>query len=119
MYYTGRAGQLYTRSREKIVDNVRLLYIEDNPHQREDLAAQLGERGFAVVTAADGREGLERFAHESFDLVLCDLNMEPIDGLAVLHAVKEARPQVPVVILTAHGSVAQAVEAIKDRKSVV
>jgi len=90
----------------------RLLYIEDDPEQRESMAASLRERGFHVETAGSGEEGLERLGGIEVDLILCDLNMPEMDGLAVLSRVQGLHPDLPFVLLTAHPSIPLAVKAI-------
>ncbi len=92
--------------------DVKLLYIEDDLEQRQNMAASLGERGFAVVTASSGKEGLELLASDKPSLVLCDLNMPEMDGLAVLEHVQRLDPDLPFVLLTAHPSVPLAVKAV-------
>ena len=92
--------------------DVKLLYIEDDPEQRQKMAASLEERGFAVATASSGREGLEVLASDKPALVLCDLNMPEMDGLAVLERVQKLDPDLPFVLLTAHPSVPLAVQAV-------
>lgn len=74
--------------------------------------ALLGE-GYEVETAATGEEGIETIRDDRFDLVLTDLKLPGISGLEVLQAVRSARPALPVVVLTAYGTVATAVEAMK------
>jgi len=77
------------------------------------LASILARAGFEVETAAEGQEALERLDRESFDLVLTDQKMPGMDGLTLLRRAREVRPSLPVVLMTAHGSVSAAVAAIK------
>jgi len=77
------------------------------------LRAALTQEGYEVTTAADGRAGVERATSGVFDLVLTDLKLPLANGLEVLEASREAHPEVPVVVLTAHGTVMAAVEAMK------
>ena len=92
--------------------DVKLLYIEDDPEQRQQMAASLEERGFAVATASSGKEGLELLVSDKPALILCDLNMPEMDGLAVLERVQKLDPDLPFVLLTAHPSVPLAVQAV-------
>lgn len=94
--------------------SAKLLYIEDDPEQRDSLAASLRERGFEVDTAASGEDGLERLKDGHYELVLCDLNMPGMNGLAVLAAVQRQAPDLPFVLLTAHPSIPLAVQAITE-----
>jgi PAS domain S-box-containing protein len=93
--------------------DVKILYIEDDAAQRQTLAASLREKGFAVVEAESGAGGLARLG-EKPDLILCDLNMPGMDGLAVLRKVQSLEPDVPFVLLTAHPSIPLAVQAIVE-----
>ena len=92
---------------------IDILYIEDDPAQRSTLAAGLRERGFGVVEAASGDEGLGLLSEE-IDVVLCDLNMPGMDGLEVLRRVQRRNPEVPIILLTAHPSIPIAVQAIVE-----
>jgi two-component system NtrC family response regulator len=91
----------------------RLLVVDDEVTQREMLASILSRAGFEVETAAEGEEALDRLDRESFDLVLTDQKMPGMDGLTLLRRVREVRPSLPIVLMTAHGSVSAAVAAIK------
>ena len=92
----------------------KLLYIEDDAEQRESLAAILRERGFEIDTAASGEDGLNLLDEEHHELVVCDLNMPGMDGLAVLAKVQARYPDMPFVLLTAHPSIPLAVKAIME-----
>jgi two-component system response regulator MtrA len=80
--------------------DARILLVEDDPSIREVTAIGLRNAGFAVETAADGREGLDRFEREPFDLVLLDVMMPRMDGLEVCRAIRRTST-VPIVMLTA------------------
>jgi PAS domain S-box-containing protein len=92
---------------------IEILYIEDDPSQRSSLAAGLRERGFAVVEAASGDEGLSLLSKD-IHLVLCDLNMPGMDGLECLRRVQRRNPDLPFILLTAHPSIPIAVQAIVE-----
>jgi len=91
----------------------RLLVIDDNETIRDGVATVAGRAGHEVVTAASGDEGVRRFADGDFALVLTDLKMDGLDGIGVLEAVKNARPETAVMIMTAYGTIENAVEAMK------
>jgi len=93
--------------------DINILYIEDDPAQRSTLAASLRERGFGVVEAASGDEGLNLLSDDT-GVVLCDLNMPGMDGLEVLRRVQRRNPEVPFILLTAHPSIPIAVQAIVE-----
>jgi len=93
--------------------DIKILYIEDDPAQRSSLAASLEERGFGVVEAASGDEGLSLLSDDT-GVVLCDLNMPGMNGLEVLRRVQRRSPDVPFILLTAHPSIPIAVQAIVE-----
>ncbi|MEZ5317690.1 MAG: sigma-54 dependent transcriptional regulator [Vicinamibacterales bacterium] len=89
-----------------------ILVVDDEQLIRWTLRKRLTADGYHVVEAATGREALDRFA-EGVDLVLLDYKLPDIDGLTVLKQIKDADPDMLVVVLTAHSSVEHAVEAMK------
>jgi DNA-binding NtrC family response regulator len=91
----------------------RLLIVEDRDSLRRMLERALGQEGYEVATAADGRAGMRLLGERAFDFVLTDLKLPDVSGLEVLEASRTAQPQVPVVVLTGYGSVGTAVEAMK------
>ena len=80
--------------------DARILLVEDDPSIREVTAIGLRSAGFTITTASDGREGLDRFAAEPFDLVLLDVMLPRLDGLEVARAIRRTST-VPIVMLTA------------------
>jgi two-component system response regulator MtrA len=80
--------------------DARILLVEDDPSIREVTAIGLRNAGFSVETASDGREGLDRFENEPFDLVLLDIMLPRMDGLEVARAIRRTST-IPVVMLTA------------------
>jgi DNA-binding response OmpR family regulator len=80
---------------------MRILVIEDEPRIQAFLIRGLAADGFGVEGSGDGEHGLERSLRESFDLVILDLLLPRLDGLAVLKALQRARPELPVLILSA------------------
>jgi two-component system, OmpR family, response regulator MtrA len=80
--------------------DARILLIEDDPSIREVTAIGLRGAGFTVSTAVDGREGLDRFAAEPFDLVLLDIMLPRLDGLEVCRQIRRTST-IPIVMLTA------------------
>ncbi len=91
----------------------RLLLVEDRDSLRRMLLRALGAEGYAVEPAATGEEGIERLREHTYDLVLTDLQLPGVSGLAVLAASRAAQPRTPVVVLTGYGTVGTAVEAMK------
>jgi len=91
-----------------------ILLIEDNERMAEVLARHMEMEGHAVVLAADGEKGIEEFRRQKVDLVLTDLKLPGKSGLEVLQAVKDENPMVPVVVMTAYGTIESAVKAVKE-----
>jgi len=91
----------------------RLLIVEDRDSLRRMLERALGEEGYEVASAADGRAGIRLLGEQSFDFVLTDLKLPDVSGLEVLEASRTLQPRVPVVVLTGYGTVGTAVEAMK------
>jgi Nif-specific regulatory protein len=89
----------------------KILVADDEQNLRRVLVAMLRRDGHDVVQAANGTEAIERLAE--VDVVITDLRMPGSDGMEVLRSAARAFPQVPVIMITAYGSVGQAVEAIK------
>lgn len=91
----------------------KILIVDDEERMVTLLAAALRTRRHEVLGLTRGDEALARIAAETFDLVLTDLRMEPVDGMAVISGVKEVAPATQVVVLTAYGEVGTAVEALR------
>lgn len=91
----------------------RILIVEDRDALRRLLETALAQQGYEVRSAADGKEGMVLAKTGAFDLVVTDLKLPGASGLEVLEASRERRPEVPVVVLTAHGTVQTAVDAMK------
>ncbi|HEY1553516.1 MAG TPA: sigma-54 dependent transcriptional regulator [Kofleriaceae bacterium] len=89
----------------------KILVADDEQNLRRVLAAMLRREGHDVVQAASGLEAIERLAE--VDVVITDLRMPGADGMEVLRTASKNHPHVPVIMITAYGSVGQAVEAIK------
>jgi len=93
---------------------MRALIIDDEQYVRLVLEHTLREEGCDVVVASDGKAGIMALQSETFDCVITDLRMPGIDGLNVLAWVRDHQPEVEVVMLTGHGDVKDAVEAMKQ-----
>jgi DNA-binding NtrC family response regulator len=109
-HQTNREG-----SREVDLDkkDVRILVVDDEPTMADSLKQNLMEEGYSVDTAATGAEAIELFDQGGHHVAICDLQLPDIDGLEVMRHIKDARPTTDVIVVTAHGSVAKAVEATK------
>ena len=84
---------------------MRILVVEDEPDAARFLARGLREHAFAVDTAADGNSAIEKAHISTYDAIVLDLMLPDLDGLAVCRALREARIDVPVLMLTARGAV--------------
>jgi DNA-binding NtrC family response regulator len=90
-----------------------ILIVEDEAKMRRLLELNLGDDGFTTLSAGDAETGLKFLREESVDLVLTDLKLPGMGGLDFLQAVKQINPAMPVVVMTAYGSVETAVDAMK------
>jgi DNA-binding NtrC family response regulator len=90
-----------------------ILVVEDEPKMRRVLELQLAEEGFHARTAADAETGLQLLGKEPFDVIVTDFKLPGMSGLEFLHAVKRVNADLPVVIMTAYGTVESAVDAMK------
>src|SRR5271157_817284 len=91
----------------------KILVIDDEADIRESLEVLLSLEGYAVRTAIDGEEGMRTIELESFDLVLLDLALPGQSGLELLPQIKESHPDLPVIMITAYGTVENVVDAIR------
>lgn len=91
-----------------------ILIVEDDPDLREALELILTAQGYRVLVAASGPEALELLDRHAVAMVVTDLKMVPMDGLALLDAVRQKLPHLPVALMTAYGDVPAAVRAMKS-----
>ena len=92
----------------------QVLIVDDEPNLRKILSHQLSRDGYDVLTAEDGEQGLAQLREHHIDLVITDLKMPKIDGMTLLKKALEEEPELPVVLVTAHGTIDTAVEALKS-----
>jgi len=95
------------------VAETRVLVVDDEQSMRELLGIMLRQVGYAVTLADGGETAVEALKSDAFDLVITDLRMRKVDGLAVLRAAKEHSPRTVVLVVTAFASTETAVEAMK------
>ncbi len=91
----------------------KILVVDDEKNIRLTLSQTLDTLGMPVQTAGDGEEALQKLQESDFSLVLLDLKLPGMDGLEVLRRIRESRPEIQVIMITAHGSIEYAVEAMK------
>jgi PAS domain S-box-containing protein len=94
-------------------EKTKILLIDDEESIRRLLSISLGHKGYQVITAEDGEKGIELFRRERPVIVLTDIKMPDIDGLEVLRQVKELDPEAQVIVITGHGDMESAIEALK------
>ena len=91
----------------------QLLIVDDEKNIRLTMSQALEPLGIAVQTAINGEEALKIMADNAFELIFLDLKMPGMEGMEVLRRIKEHRPRQRVIIITAHGTILSAVEAMK------
>jgi len=90
-----------------------ILIIDDEASIRESLSGILADEGFQALSAEDGQQGLSLLEEEQVDLVLLDIWMPGLDGLEVLKRIKESQADLPVIMISGHGTIETAVQATK------
>ena len=90
-----------------------VLVVDDDPGMCAMLASRLTNRGFRVVTATSGTEAIERVQHDDVEVVVSDVNMKGMNGVELCQRLPEHRPQLPVILITAFGSMDLAIQAIR------
>lgn len=94
--------------------SAHLLLVDDDPGLLKLLGLRLISEGYSVVTAESGAEGLRVLNREKVDLVISDLRMDEMDGMQLFAEIQKVQPGMPVIILTAHGSIPDAVAATQQ-----
>lgn len=90
-----------------------ILLIDDEKSIRNVLRDILLHEGYQVEEAADGEKGIQQLKEKTFDLVLCDIKMPKMDGLEVLQQIMQLHPDLPVIMISGHGTIETAVDAVK------
>lgn len=90
-----------------------VLIIDDEKAIRKTLTEILSFEGYKIDEAPDGEEGLKCFKEKTYDVVLCDIKMPKLDGLEFLQKATEHNPDVPIIMISGHGNIETAVEAVK------
>ena len=95
------------------MENKRILVIDDEENMRYMLQLTLEDEGYEVELASDGEMGIEKVQQQHFDFVICDIKMPKMNGLQVLESVVESSPNIPMIMISAYGTVDSAIEAMK------
>jgi two-component system, NtrC family, nitrogen regulation response regulator NtrX len=90
-----------------------ILIIDDEKAIRKTLSEILSFEGYKIDEASDGEEGLKKFREKQYDVVLCDIKMPKLDGIEFLQKAGEINNDVPVIMISGHGNIETAVEAVK------
>ncbi|QGW28971.1 sigma-54-dependent transcriptional regulator [Phnomibacter ginsenosidimutans] len=90
-----------------------ILIIDDERAIRNTLSEILQHEGYKIDVAENGEEGFEKFKKNSYDVVLCDIKMPKMDGIEFLEKSREVNPDVPLIMISGHGNIETAVEAVK------
>jgi DNA-binding NtrC family response regulator len=93
---------------------LHILLVEDDPDVRTSIERTLSEAGHSVQVAADGRMALELMSRATFDLLITDIRLPKVDGLAVFRAARQSAPRMRTILMTSYGAVAEAVSALKE-----
>jgi two-component system response regulator HydG len=101
-------------SAQKSCEGLKVLVIDDEPFHAETVAESLERVGYECVVATSGKAGARRIEQDDFDVIVTDLKMADLDGLAILRKAREESPDAEVIMITGHGDVKTAVEAIKQ-----
>src|ERR1700704_489198 len=90
-----------------------ILIIDDEKSIRKTLTEILSYEGYKIDEASDGEDGLKKFKEKNYDLVLCDIKMPKLDGIEFLEKAREVNDEIPIIIISGHGNIETAVEAVK------
>lgn len=93
--------------------NPKILLVDDEERFRTTLGKMLKAQGLEVTALGSGREALEELGEKDYDVVVLDMRMPDMDGIATLMEIKRIAPQIEVIILTGHASVDTAMEAMR------
>ncbi len=90
-----------------------ILVVDDERAIRSTLSEILSFEGFTIDEAADGAEAIRKIKENNYDCILCDIKMPKTDGMEVLEQTKELKPDIPFIVISGHGNIETAVEAVK------
>lgn len=91
----------------------KILIIDDEKAIRKTLSEILSFEGYQIDEAVDGEEGFKKYAEKNYDIVLCDIKMPKLDGIEFLDKAKQHNADVPIIMISGHGNIETAVEAVK------
>ena len=92
----------------------RILIVDDEVDMRESLQELLSREGYSIDEAANGKNALEKYSKNKYDLVISDIIMPEMDGIGLLKNLKDIDPEVIVILITGYGDIELAVQGIKE-----
>ncbi len=95
------------------MSNTKILVVDDEKSIRLTVAQSLEPQGYTVKTAVNGNDALDQLQQEAFDLILTDLKMPGMDGMALVEQAIQLHPNLQMIMISAHGTVENAVEVMK------
>ena len=98
----------------ELIKTLRVLYVEDEIALRDITSSSIESIISKLVVADNGKEGLDKFNEEEFDLVITDLSMPVMDGLTMIKEIRKINTTIPIVVTTAFGSQNEEVEKLQD-----
>ncbi len=90
-----------------------ILIVDDEKAIRKTLSEILSYEGYKIDEAGDGEEGIRKFRDKEYDVILCDIKMPKMDGIEFLDRAKDLNPDIPIIMISGHGTIETAVEAVK------
>jgi DNA-binding response OmpR family regulator len=95
------------------MNDLKVLLVDDESEFVSTLAERLYLRGFHATTAHDGEDAIRTVLEEKLDLIVLDIKMPGLSGIEVLKEIKKIEPQLPIILLTGHGSTKEGMEGMK------
>jgi len=97
----------------------QILVVDDEPDMRTALSHALNRNGYSVETASNGFEAIEKLKKDRFSMVITDVKMPEMSGMEVLERVKKISPRIPVIMITAYGTISNAVEPCRKGHRII
>jgi len=98
----------------ELIKPLRVLYVEDEIALRDITSSSIKSIVKTLVVADNGKDGLEKFNQETFDVIITDLSMPVMDGLEMIKEIRKINTTIPIIVTTAFGSQNEEVEKLKD-----
>lgn len=95
------------------LERQRILVVDDDPHMQEGIRVSLSRGNYEIVVVSDGLQAIEAIERHDFDLVITDQQMPQMSGLELLATLQQRESSIPIVMITAYGTITQAVEAMQ------